>query len=244
MKADNTWAWPPMMFDNAVEKVKDYLDVMNAVGTIPEFECFDVGIVRSVNELNFRPKMIGGGMVGLQNTSIKAQLGPLLNGWTNYDFWLPVPKMMFPGVKELMEKYQAKAAAAGVDALGYYMAPQAYAQMQVVEQAVTETKGTDDAKLADYMRKATFKTVVGDVKFGKGGEWSEARVVQVQFQNVKGADVAQFRDMNTQVVVTPEAFASGKVISACLDRRSGTAPPRAARRSIMYLISGASLPGW
>jgi uncharacterized protein (DUF849 family) len=48
VKADNSWAWPPMMFDNAVEKVKDYLDVMNAVGTIPEFECFDVGIVRCV----------------------------------------------------------------------------------------------------------------------------------------------------------------------------------------------------
>ena len=48
VKADNTWAWPPMMFDYAVEKVKDYLDVMNAVGTIPEFECFDVGIVRCV----------------------------------------------------------------------------------------------------------------------------------------------------------------------------------------------------
>ena len=79
--------------------------------------------------------------------------------------------------------------------------------------------GTDDAKLADYMRKATFKTVVGDVKFGRGGEWSEARVVQVQFQNVKGADVAQFRDMNTQVVVTPEAFASGKVIYPYADAK-------------------------
>src|SRR5579872_3031380 len=40
VKADNTWAWPPMMFDNAVEKVQDYLDVMKAVDTIPEFECF------------------------------------------------------------------------------------------------------------------------------------------------------------------------------------------------------------
>ena len=178
-----------------------------------------VGMVRAINEIGFKPKMMGGAMVGLQNTSIKTALGPLLNGFVNYDFWLPVPKMMFPGVKELMEKYQAKAAAAGVDALGYYMAPQAYAQMQVVEQAVTETKGTDDAKLADYMRKATFKTVVGDVKFGKGGEWSEARVVQVQFQNVKGADVAQFRDMNTQVVVTPEAFASGKVIYPYADAK-------------------------
>ncbi len=48
VKADNTWAWPPMMFDNAVEKVQDYLDVMKQAGTIPEFECFDVGIVRCV----------------------------------------------------------------------------------------------------------------------------------------------------------------------------------------------------
>ena len=48
VKADNSWAWPPMMFDNAVEKVGDYLDVMKEAGTIPEFECFDVGIVRCV----------------------------------------------------------------------------------------------------------------------------------------------------------------------------------------------------
>jgi branched-chain amino acid transport system substrate-binding protein len=178
-----------------------------------------VGMVRAINEIGFRPKMMGGAMVGLQNTSIKTALGPLLNGFVNYDFWLPVPKMMFPGVKELMEKYQAKAAAAGVDALGYYMAPQAYAQMQVVEQAVAAAKSTDDAKLADIMRKSTFKTVVGDVKFGKGGEWAESRVVQVQFQNVKSGDVAQFRDMNTQVVVTPDAFASGKVIYPYADAK-------------------------
>ena len=48
VKADNSWAWPPMMFDNSVEKVGDYLDVMKQAGTIPEFECFDVGIVRCV----------------------------------------------------------------------------------------------------------------------------------------------------------------------------------------------------
>ncbi len=48
VKADNSWAWPPMMFDNSVGKVQDYLDVMKQVDTIPEFECFDVGIVRCV----------------------------------------------------------------------------------------------------------------------------------------------------------------------------------------------------
>lgn len=43
------WAWPPIMFDNPVEKVKAFLDVMNAHRIVPEFECFDSGIVRSVS---------------------------------------------------------------------------------------------------------------------------------------------------------------------------------------------------
>ena len=171
-----------------------------------------VGIVRAVNELNFKPKMIGGAMVGLQNTSIKAQLGPLLNGWTNYDFWLPVPKMNFPGSADLMTKYQARAAAEGVDAYGYYMAPEAYAQMQVLQQAVEATKGFDDGKLADYIRASTFKTVMGDVKFGAKGEWAESRVLQVQFRNVKGNDPTQFKGIDTQVVVDPPAYESGKLI--------------------------------
>jgi branched-chain amino acid transport system substrate-binding protein len=171
-----------------------------------------VGMVRAVNEIGFKPKMIGGAMVGLQNTSIKTQLGPLLNGWTNYDFWLPVPKMIFPGVEDLMKKYQARAAAEGVDALGYYMAPQAYAQMQVLQQAIEATKSLEDQKLADYVRATTFKTVLGDVKFGKGGEWAESRVIQVQFQGVKGNDVAQFKDVGSQVVVSPPTYASGSVV--------------------------------
>jgi branched-chain amino acid transport system substrate-binding protein len=156
--------------------------------------------------------MIGGGMVGPQNTSMKASLGPLLNGFTTYDFWLPVPMMNFPGVADLMKKYQARAAAEGVDPLGYYMAPQAYAQMQVLEQAVTATKSVDDQKLADYIRANTFKTVLGDIKFGKGGVWALSRVLQVQFRNVKGNDVAQFKGVDTQVVVSPPEYASGSLI--------------------------------
>ena len=171
-----------------------------------------VGIVRSVNEIGFKPKAIGGAMVGLQATAIKTQLGPLLNGWINYDFWLPVPKMEFAGVGDLIKRYQAKAGAEGVDPLGYYMAPWGYAQLQVLQQAVEGTKSLDDAKLGDYIRANTFKTVVGDVKFGAKGEWEKSRVLQVQFQNVKGNDVAQFKDMSTQVVVAPAEYESGKVI--------------------------------
>lgn len=48
LKANGEWAWPPMLFDNPVEKVKAFLDVMNPLGIVPECECFDTGILRSV----------------------------------------------------------------------------------------------------------------------------------------------------------------------------------------------------
>ena len=48
IKDNGQWAWPPMLFDNTVDKVKAMIDVMDETGTRPEFECFDVGIVRSV----------------------------------------------------------------------------------------------------------------------------------------------------------------------------------------------------
>lgn len=47
-RSNGTWAWPPLVFDNPVSKVQAMLDVMAEVGAMPEFECFDVGIVRSV----------------------------------------------------------------------------------------------------------------------------------------------------------------------------------------------------
>ena len=48
IKDNGEWAWPPMVFDNPVAKVQQMLDVMRETGTKPEFECFDVGILRSV----------------------------------------------------------------------------------------------------------------------------------------------------------------------------------------------------
>jgi uncharacterized protein (DUF849 family) len=47
-RAGGTWAWPPMLFANPVEKIEELLEVMRETGTKPEFECFDTGILRSV----------------------------------------------------------------------------------------------------------------------------------------------------------------------------------------------------
>jgi branched-chain amino acid transport system substrate-binding protein len=171
-----------------------------------------VGMIRAASEVGLKAKLFGGGMVGLQATAIKTQLGPLLNGIVDYDFWLPVGAYATPEAMDLLQRYQAKASSAGVDALGFYMPPFAYSYLQVLQQAVEGTKGLDQQKLADYLRSHTFKTVAGDIKFGPSGEWTEARVMEVQFQNVKGNDVEQFKDPKVEVVLWPPSLKSGDVI--------------------------------
>lgn len=48
LRSNDDWAWPPMLFDNPVEKIEAFQKVMKANGIVPECECFDTGIVRSV----------------------------------------------------------------------------------------------------------------------------------------------------------------------------------------------------
>ena len=48
VRDNGQWAWPPMLFDNPVAKVEKFLKLMGETGAMPEFECFDVGIVRSI----------------------------------------------------------------------------------------------------------------------------------------------------------------------------------------------------
>src|SRR5882724_10564905 len=171
-----------------------------------------VGLVRAVNEVGYKPKMIGVAMVGLQATAIKRQLGPLLNGWVNYETWVPAKSMMFAGTEDFLKKYQSRAAAEGVDPLGYYLGTWGYAYIQILGDAVKATKSLDDNKLADYIGKTTFKTIMGDVKFGKGGEWAQGRMLQVQYHGIKSGDLDQFRGMDTQTVLTPAQYKTGNVI--------------------------------
>jgi branched-chain amino acid transport system substrate-binding protein len=156
--------------------------------------------------------MFGGGMVGLQYTSVMTSLGPLLNGIVNYDFWAPEPTMMFPGIKEFFAEYQTRAKQAGVDPLGYYLPPYAYAAVQILGQAIEATKTLDQKKVGDYIRATEFNTIVGKVKFGQNGEWAKSRVLMVQYQGIKGNDLEQFRGPGRKVVLLPEEFKSGNII--------------------------------
>jgi branched-chain amino acid transport system substrate-binding protein len=163
--------------------------------------------------------LFGGGMVGLQATAIKTQLGPLINGIVDYDFWLPVGHYATPEALAFLKKYQARAASAGVDALGYYLPPFAYADLQVLAAAVTAVGSLDQAKLAAYLRGHSFHTVVGDITFGPNGEWTEPRVLAVQFQGVQSHDLDQFKDPKTEVVLWPPALKSGEVRTPYTDAK-------------------------
>jgi branched-chain amino acid transport system substrate-binding protein len=171
-----------------------------------------VGMVKAAHEVGLKAKMFGGGMVGLQFAAIQKNLGPLLNGIVNYDFWVPEPTLDFPGVRAFLAKYQEAAKGKGVDPLGHYLPPYAYAYLQVLGQSVEAVKSLDQGKLAAHMHKTTFKTVVGDVKFGKNGEWAKTRTLQVQFRDVQPDNLEQFAGPGKRIVLYPKDWKSGEIV--------------------------------
>jgi branched-chain amino acid transport system substrate-binding protein len=171
-----------------------------------------VGFLRTVQELGLKTNMLGGAFAGLASAAVKQQLSAAANGIINVELWQPVETMAFPGVMDFLKKYQAKAPAEGVDPLGYFLPPFAYAELQVVAQAVEATKSLDEEKLAQYMHAHAFQTVVGEISFGPDGEWTEARPIWVQYHDIKGSDIEQFRGPKTVSILGPEKYKTGSLI--------------------------------
>ena len=173
-----------------------------------------VAIVRAVNELGVGPtvKIIGGGMVGLQFAPIMEALGPMLNGFVNYNSWVPEKTMANPAVQEFLKRYSVRAKAEKVDPLGFYLPPFNYAIGQMLEQAVSATKSLDHKVLAAYLHKNEMKTMVGSIRYDAVGEWATPRVPQAQFRGIKGKDLEQFRQAGKQVIIGPAALKTGEVL--------------------------------
>jgi branched-chain amino acid transport system substrate-binding protein len=198
----------------------DYTPIVRAIKAtnpdivfIASYPPDSVGMLRAAHEVKLEPKIMGGGMVGLMFTTIMTSMGPMLNGVVNYDFWAPEPTFMaMPGIKEFLKEYQVRAEREKVDTLGYYLPPYSYAMMQVLGQAVEATKGLDQQKIADHIRKTEFTTIVGKVKFGKNGEWAQGRTLMVQYQKIDGSGVEQFRGPGKKVVLYPDELKSGNLI--------------------------------
>ena len=174
-----------------------------------------VGMVRAVNEIGFKPKMIGGAMVGLQATVFKNQLGPLLNGWVNYETWVPAKSMMFEGTEEFFKKYQARAARRRRRSarllsrrLGLCLHLRCWATPS------RATNSLDDNKLADYIKpRPRSRPSTAPIKFGASGEWAKSGMLQVQYHGIKqGAGLETWRGMDYQTVLTPDQYKTGTVI--------------------------------
>lgn len=127
-----------------------------------------LGIMKAINEVGFHPKKIGASVVG--------PLGL---------------RIMCSGIEDVMEKYLARTSSVEADILGYYLAPQAYAQLQILEQAVIATNSLNDAKLIGHTHEAVFKTVLGDIKFDRNGECTAPQMVQIQYQNITAHNIEQ-----------------------------------------------------
>ena len=195
----------------------DFLSVVRAIAAtkpdlvfVGSYVADTSGLIRAAAEVKLKCTMFGGAMVGLQVAALKQQLSGVINGVVNYELYLPEPTMQFQGTRELINRYRAVAGAQGLDQLGFYVPPTTFAQLQVIEQAVTATKSLQDEVLADYLRKNSFKTVMGDIRFGARGEWAEPRILMTQFQKVNGKELAQFDQPGTQVILYPEKFRSGQ----------------------------------
>jgi len=202
----------------------DYSPIIRAVqATRPDVVYFasypadTVGLVNALHEVGLKARLVGGGMVGLQTTSIKTQLGPKLNGLVVYNFWVPTPQTLNPEISAFLARYQAQAAKEGVDLLGYYLPPFAYAEMQVLGDAVKGAGTLDDDKLTAYLHSHTFHTILGDISFGDDGDWKESRIIFEQFHDVKGNDVEQFRGGRSETILEPASMRSGPLIEPYAD---------------------------
>jgi branched-chain amino acid transport system substrate-binding protein len=171
-----------------------------------------VGLYRAINEIGLKAKLLGGGAVGPQFTAIKAQLGPFLNNALGYELYVPSKTMNFPGIQDFIARYQKEATGQGVDPLGFYVPPFVYSAMEVIGQAVEKSKSLDQKALARTIHDNEFSTIVGKIKFAPNGEWTEPRVLMVQYRGIEGNGVDQFREADRYTILYPPAFKSGDVV--------------------------------
>jgi branched-chain amino acid transport system substrate-binding protein len=199
-------------------KTVDYSPIVRAIqATNPDlvyvasYPPDSAGMVRAATEVGLKTRMFGGGLVGPQFAALKTQLGPLLNGVVNYEFFVPDLGKRFPFIEAFLAKYQARAAKEGVDPLGFYIPPYAYAMMQVLEQAIAKVGGLDQQKLAAHIHQAEFDTFVGKVRFAKNGEWAQSRVIMTQYHSISGNSADQFKQPGKVTVLYPKEYRTGDV---------------------------------
>jgi branched-chain amino acid transport system substrate-binding protein len=196
----------------------DYSPIVRAIqATNPDlvfvasYPLDSVGIVRAATELGLKTQLFGGAMVGLQYATFLQQLAEKLDRVVNYHLYVPAPTMSFPGIEDFLKIYQTRAPQQGTDPLGFYQPPFAYGAMQVLEQAIKATGSLNDAKLADYIHKSEFDTIVGKIRFDAKGEWAKPRLLMIQYQNIQDNNLDQYRTPGKAVILYPPEYKDGEL---------------------------------
>jgi branched-chain amino acid transport system substrate-binding protein len=184
-------------------------DIVFVAAYPPDTVC----VVRAAAEVNLETKIFGGALVGLGITSVKLQLGPLMNGMINNTVFAPAKTLLSPEADALIAAYQERAAKEqGVDPLGYVFPPFGYAAGQTLAAAVNATQSLDPGKLAEYLHSHAVKTILRDLTFGPDGEWSESGRLFTQFRHVVPNQVDQFRSTEHEAIVWPAKYKTADFI--------------------------------
>ena len=129
-----------------------------------------VGMVQGDERVGFKPKMWGGAMVGLQSDRVQDPARPAAQRRRQFRNLAAGQDDGFPrrrGPAEEISGARRGRRASIRSAITCRRGP-----MPICRCSATRSKApraSTTTKLADYIRKTTFKTVVGDVKFGKQG---------------------------------------------------------------------------
>lgn len=89
IKKNGKWAWPPMTFDNPVPKINKMLTAMKERNVIPECECFDTGILRTIRMFDVN------GMLSDTPYTVSLVMG-ISSGMPAKADWIPLLKEEVP----------------------------------------------------------------------------------------------------------------------------------------------------
>ena len=172
-----------------------------------------VAIIRAVNEIGVgsQVQIFGGGMVGLQFTPIMELARHPAERRDELQLLRAGDEV--PRYRGVPERYAQKATDAKVDPLGFYLPPFNYAIGQILEQAVSATKSIDHKTLAEWLHKNEVKTIVGPIRWDKDGEWAQAARGPGAVPRRHDKDIEQFRQPGKQVVIYPDEYKTGDVIT-------------------------------
>jgi branched-chain amino acid transport system substrate-binding protein len=178
-------------------------------------------LVRGLSEVSIGDsvKIFGGAMVGVQYASLMTALGPALNGVVNFTLFAPEPTLLNPKMTAFLDRYTKVAVEQSLDPLGFYIPPFAYVAGQMIATAVTGAGSLNGAAMAKALRSSGVDTIAGPAHWNEIGDWTERRVLMVQFRDVVGKGSDQFRQAGREIILDPPALKSGTLATPFVKAR-------------------------